>query len=65
VVGQSPPLPVAIVAIVDSRVPAARAKSLQAALLKMGHAAAGADILGPLHLQGFVTPQIPRPAPAP
>jgi hypothetical protein len=65
VVAQSPPLPVAIIAIVDSRVSAARAKSLQAALLKMGHAAAGADTLGPLRLQGFVMPQIPRPAPAP
>ena len=64
VVGQSPPLPVAIIAIVDSRVPAARAKSLQAALLKMGHGA-GADTLSPLRLQGFVMPQIPRPAPAP
>ena len=65
VVGQSAPLPVAIVAIVDSRVPAARAKSLQAALLKMGHAAANADTLSQLRLQGFVMPQIPRPAPAP
>jgi hypothetical protein len=66
VVAQSPPLPVAIIAIVDSRVPAARAKSLQAALLKMGRGGgAGADTLGPLRLQGFVMPQIPRPAPAP
>jgi hypothetical protein len=64
-VGQSPPLPVAIVAIVDSRLPAARAKSFQAALLKMGHAAAGGDTLGALHLQGFVMPQIPRAATAP
>jgi ABC-type phosphate/phosphonate transport system substrate-binding protein len=66
VVGQSPPLPVAIIAIVDSRVPAARAKSLQAALLKMGHGGgAGADTLSALRLQGFVMPQVPRPAPAP
>jgi hypothetical protein len=65
VVGQSPPLPVAIVAIVDSRLPAARAKTLQTALLKMGHAAGGADALAPLQLQGFVMPEIPRPAPAP
>jgi hypothetical protein len=64
-VGQSPPLPVAIVAIVDSRLPAARAKTLQTALLKMGHAAGGADALAPLQLQGFVMPEIPRPAPAP
>ena len=65
VVGQSPPLPVAIVAVVDSRVPAARAKSLQGALLKMGRGAAGADTLRQLRLQGFVMPQIPRPATAP
>jgi hypothetical protein len=62
---QSPPLPVAIVAVVDSRLPAARARALQAGLLKMGHAAGGADTLGPLHLQGFVLPQLPRPSTAP
>jgi hypothetical protein len=56
---QSPPLPVAIVASVDSRLPAARGKSLQAALLNMSHAAGGADILAALRLQGFVPPQIP------
>jgi len=65
IVGQSPPLPVAILAIVDSRVPAARAKSLQMALLKMGHTPGSADVLSQLRLQGFVMPQIPRPAPAP
>jgi hypothetical protein len=64
VVQQSPPVPVAILAVVDSRVPAARARSLQAALLKMGHSAAEADTLGQLHLQGFVQPQLPG-APAP
>ena len=63
IVGQSAPLPVAIVAIVDSRVPAARVKSLQAALLKMGHTAAGADALSSLRLQGFVMPRIPAPPP--
>jgi hypothetical protein len=62
---QSPPLPVAIVAVVDSRLPAARARALQAGLLKMGHAAGGAETLGPLHLQGFVLPQLPRPSTAP
>src|ERR1700736_400421 len=50
---QSPPLPVAIIAVVDSRLPAVRARALQGALLKMGHAAEGSDTLGPLHLQGF------------
>jgi hypothetical protein len=62
---QSPPLPVAILAVVDSRLPAARARALQAALLKMGHAPGGADTLAPLHLQGFVLPQLPRPSTAP
>jgi hypothetical protein len=38
VVMQSPELPVAIIAVVDSRITAARARSLQAGLLKMGHA---------------------------
>ncbi len=56
---QSAPLPVAIVAVVDARVPAARAKSFQAALLKLNAAAGGADALGALHLKGFVMPQLP------
>jgi hypothetical protein len=38
---------------------------LQAGLLKMGHAAADADILGQLHLQGFVLPQLPSHTAAP
>jgi hypothetical protein len=54
---QSAPLPVALVAVVDARLPVARARALQAGLLKMGHAAADADILGQLHLQGFVLPE--------
>jgi hypothetical protein len=56
---QSAPVPVAILALVDARVPPARAHSLQAALLQMGHAAAAADTLGPLQLQGFVQPRMP------
>lgn len=56
---QSPPLPVAIIVVVDSRVPAARAKSLQAGLLKMGHGGAGNDVLAQLRLAGFVMPQLP------
>jgi ABC-type phosphate/phosphonate transport system substrate-binding protein len=62
---QSPPLPVAVVAVVDSRLPTARSRALQAALLKMGQATGGSDALGPLHLQGFVLPQLPRPSAAP
>ena len=53
---QSPPLPVAIVAAVDSRLPAARVRALQAGLLKMSQAAGAADALAQLHLQGFVPP---------
>jgi hypothetical protein len=56
---QSPPLPVALIVVVDSRVPAARAKALQAGLLKMGHGGEAADVLSQLRLQGFVMPQLP------
>ncbi len=58
-VRQSPELPVAIIAVVDSRVPAPRAKALQAALLKMGHGGEASDVLSQLRLQGFVMPQLP------
>ena len=56
---QSPELPVAIIAVVGNRVPAARAKAFQAGLLKMGLGTQGADTLGSLKLQGFVMPQLP------
>lgn len=62
---QSPPLPVAILAVVGSRLTAARAHALQSGLLKMGHAGASTDTLGSLHLQGFVMPQLPGAKPAP
>lgn len=58
-VTQSPSLPVALIVVVDSRVPAPKAKALQAALLKMGHGGEGSDVLSQLRLQGFVTPQLP------
>ena len=60
---QSPELPVAVVAVVDSRLPASRTQTLQSGLLGMGHAAAAADVLGPLHLRGFVLPQLPGGTP--
>ena len=61
---QSAELPVALVAVVDSRVPAARARAMQAGLLKMGHDPGGADSLGPLRLRGFVPLKLPsRTAP--
>lgn len=56
---QSPPLPVAIVAVVNGRLPAARVRPFQVGLLKMGHAG-DADTLGQLRLQGFVLPHLPR-----
>jgi ABC-type phosphate/phosphonate transport system substrate-binding protein len=55
---QSEPLPVALIAVVDSRLPAPRAKAFQTALLKM-NAAGGADTLASLRLKGFVLPQLP------
>jgi hypothetical protein len=56
---QSAPLPVALIVVVDSRVPAARAKALQAGLLKMGHGDDAGEVLSQLRLQGFVMPQLP------
>ena len=64
-VAQSPELPVAVIAVVDSRVPAARARALQAGLLKMGQVPGSADALAPLRLRGFVLPKLPPHAPAP
>ncbi len=63
VVVQSPELPVALIAVVDNRLPAARATAFQAGLLKMGKGSSGeADALGALKLQGFVMPQLPGEA---
>src|SRR5277367_3931651 len=50
---QSAPLPVALIAVVDSRVPAARAKALQSTLIKMSSVAGDAEILESLRLKGF------------
>ena len=61
---QSAELPVALVAVVDSRVPAARARAMQNGLLKMSHDSGGVDSLGPLRLRGFVPLKLPsRTAP--
>jgi len=64
-VTQSAPLPVALIVVVDSRVPAPRAKMFQAGLLKMGHGGEATDVLSNLRLQGFVMPQLPGKAAAP
>jgi hypothetical protein len=54
---QSAPLPVAVIAVVDARLPEPRAKAFQTALIKMN--AANADTLASLRLRGFVLPQLP------
>lgn len=59
VVTQSAELPVAIIAVVEARLPAGRARTLQQGLLKMGQAAGSADALEPLRLRGFVLPKLP------
>jgi hypothetical protein len=59
---QSSPLPVALMAVVQSRLPEPRAKSFQAALIKMNAANGGAETLAQVHLKGFVLPQLPGTA---
>lgn len=58
-VTRSPPLPVAIVAVVGSRLPAARAKAFQAGLLKLSRRTEDADTLSALRLRAFVLPKLP------
>lgn len=58
-VTQSPPLPVAFIVVVDSRLPPARAHAFQAGLLKMTHDPAAAATLSQLDLMGFVQPRLP------
>lgn len=60
---ESPPLPVALVALVDARLPAPRAKAVQAALIKMSSVSADADALSGLQLKGFVEPKLPADKP--
>ena len=64
VVTLSPELPVAIIAVVDSRVTAGRARALQAGLLKIGRVSGSADSLAPLRLHGFVQTKLPSRAAA-
>ncbi len=62
---QSPPLPVAVLAAVDDRLPPARVRELQSGVLKMARTPADSDLLAQLHLQGFVPVRLPSPAAAP
>lgn len=57
---QSAPLPVAVIVVVDARLPEARAKAFQASLIKMN--SANADVLASLRLNAFVLPQLPGDA---
>ncbi len=58
-VRQSAELPVALIAVVDSRLAAGRARALQTALLKMGQSSGSGEALGALRLRGFVLPKLP------
>ena len=62
---QSAPMPVALIASVDARLPAPRAKAFQAALLKMRATTGGGDTLSSLRLKGFVLPALPDNAAKP
>jgi hypothetical protein len=64
-VAQSPELPVAVVAVVGSRLPGARARGLRTALLAVGHDPANTELLASLRLKGFVPPALPGGAPTP
>jgi hypothetical protein len=55
---QSAPLPVAVVVVVDARLPEARAKAFQSALIKMN--SGNTETLASLRLKGFVLPQLPQ-----
>lgn len=56
---QSAALPVALITVVDARVPDARAKVFQSALVKLNSTNGGAEMLASLKLKGFVLPQLP------
>jgi hypothetical protein len=56
---QSAAVPVALITVVDSRVPAARAKAFQAGLIKLSSTSDGAQMLASLKLKGFILPQLP------
>jgi hypothetical protein len=60
---QSPELPVAVVAVVGSRMSETRARSLQSGLIKLSRTAGGPEALDSLRLKGFALPKLPgRPA---
>jgi len=60
-VATSAPVPVALVAMVEGRLPKARTEPLRAALLKLSATPAGAAALSKLRLNGFVAADLPPP----
>jgi hypothetical protein len=62
---QSPELPVAVIAVVNSRLDATRLKSLRSALVRLGRDPGNADMLASLRLRGFVPSELPAGAAAP
>jgi hypothetical protein len=58
-VTQSPELPVAVLAVVHARVPAARARSLRTALLGLARAPGNTELLAAMRLKGFVPTELP------
>jgi hypothetical protein len=60
---QSPEVPIAIIVVVNGRLPAARAKAFQSGLLQIGKTPNAVDVLESLKLAGFVLPQLPANAP--
>jgi hypothetical protein len=59
--GPSQPVPVALIVIVDGRLPKARAQELSQALLHMSGTPQGAATLSRLKLNGFAPPRLPNP----
>ena len=57
----SAPVPVALIVVVDGRIPKARAQELSRALLHLSGTPPGAATLSRLKLNGFVPPRLPTP----
>ncbi|HET7756742.1 MAG TPA: hypothetical protein VFK87_05760 [Steroidobacteraceae bacterium] len=62
---QSPEVPVAVLAVVDSRLGAARVRTLRSGLLRLGHEPGNAELLAAMRLRGFVAPELPGLTAAP
>ncbi len=60
-VGTSAPVPVALIVVVDGRLPKARTQELQQALLHLASTPQGTATLSRLKLNGFALPRLPTP----